>query len=103
MRPEESGVRSPIARDDAELLLRVLHYAPDSEARGQFAGALAQLQRASATPVRWCDIRPPDAALLWQEVVWLRHWFSADEQALLDRIVSRLAALKESSSTTSAG
>ena len=94
---------TPIPRDDAELLLRVLHYAPDGEARGQFAGPLAQLQRASGAPVRWCDIRPPDAALLWQEVVWLRHWFSADEQVPLDRIASRLAALKESSSTMSAG
>jgi hypothetical protein len=61
------------------------------------------VQRASRAPVRCCDIRPPDAALLWQEVVWLRHWFTADEQAPLDRILSRLAALKESSSTTSPG
>jgi hypothetical protein len=88
-------VMRPIARADIELLHRVLQYAPDSEVHTLIGGALDRVGGAPAGTVQWGDISPAHAKLLFEEVVWLRFHFAAEEQPAIDRILARLAAVKK--------
>jgi hypothetical protein len=85
----------PIAHADIELLERVLRYAPDGEARAKIDRALAAVQRAPAASACWSDITPAHAAVLFEELVWLRLHFEPREQPAIDRILARLAAVKK--------
>jgi hypothetical protein len=55
---------------------------------------------ASRRTMRWSDISPAAATLLWHEVVWFRGLFTTHERLVLERIEAQLAAITARSEIT---
>jgi hypothetical protein len=80
---------------DPVLLLPVLRRAPDDLTRTRIRDCLAQTIRAGGI-FRWNELSPPEAMLLWKDVVSLGHLFGSEEriavrelQAHLERLMTR--------------
>jgi hypothetical protein len=79
---------------ERELLVRVLRYSPSGEVRRQLGTVLIDPRAASdGVTLRWGDIPPAAARLLWNEVVWFRGLFTLAEKPILDRIEACLAVI----------
>jgi hypothetical protein len=78
---------------DVRLLLSVLQYAPVDDRRQRLRRMLASHAPATTIPARRLELSPPDAALLWEDVVWLGHLLPTDVRSDLNQLKARLSAL----------
>ena len=83
-----------ISEAEREMLLRVLRYSPSGDIRRLLGTVLIDPRTRAAEPLKWIDIPPGAARLLWNEVLWFRGLFTAAERPVLDRIEAHLAVVK---------